>query len=739
MVLITLLISNCRNKISKEAIIERRVDSLLKEMTIEEKIGQLSQLPSNGNVSDYKELIKNGKVGSFLNEIDPITINEMQRIAVEESRLKIPLIFARDVIHGFKTIFPIPLGQSASWDPELIEECARIAALEASEVGIRWTFAPMVDITRDPRWGRIAECLGEDPYLTSVLGVAMVKGFQGKSLSDPSTMAACMKHFAGYGAVEGGRDYNTTIIPEPILREVYLPPFKAAIEAGVATAMSSFNEINGVPSTGNELLLKKILRNEWKFDGVVVSDWGAVAEMIVHGYCANGKEAAMKAINSGVDMEMSTTLFSENMKSLIQEKKVDIKTIDNAVKNILRLKFRLGLFEKPYVTIPQNSIAYSETHLKVAKEAAIQSIVLLKNENNILPLKTNIKKIALIGPMTDAPHDQLGTWTLDGDKNYTQTPLKAIKNLVGDNIHIIYEKTLEYSRDLNKNNFSKAISASRNSDVTILFLGEESILSGEARCRADINLPGVQRELVREIKQTGKPLIIVIMAGRPLTIENEYKLADALLYAWHPGTMGGPAIADILFGNAVPSGKLTVTFPKMVGQIPIYYAHKNTGRPAHEPLDLIENIPPGTKQFTLGHTSYYLDAGAAELFPFGYGLSYTNFEYSNLRLSKNKIQIGEDLVIKVDVKNTGNYEADEIVQLYTRDMVGSLTRPVKELKGFKRIHLKPSETITVTFVLKTDDLAFWNNDNKKIIEPGDFKVWVGPNSKEGLEAMFSLF
>lgn len=732
------LMFGCAHQMDQDAKVEERIDALLKQMTLEEKIGQMCQLHSNGNVADYKELIKAGKIGSFLNEINPATINEMQRIAMEESRLKIPILFARDVIHGFKTIFPIPLGQAATWNPLIVEEGGRVAAVEATEVGIRWTFAPMLDVTRDPRWGRIAESLGEDPYLASVLGAAMVKGFQGDDLSEPTSMAACMKHYAGYGFVEGGRDYNTTIIPEVVLREVVLPPFKAAVDAGVATAMSSFNEINGVPSTGNSFLLKKVLRDEWNFKGFVVSDWASVAEMIVHGYCADEKEAAMKAVNAGLDMEMVSPLFSKHLDSLVKEGKVSIKTIDEAVRNILRVKFKLGLFDNPYVKIPQTSKIYADSHLAAAKEAAIQSAVLLKNENHVLPLTEKVKTIAIIGPLADAPSDQLGTWVLDGDKNYTQTPLKAIQAEYGKKLNIIYEQTLGYSRDINTANFGKAVAAARRADVVLMFLGEESILSGEARCRADINLPGVQSQLVEEVKKAGKPIVLIIMAGRPLTIEKEVNLSDAVLYAWHPGTMGGPAIADLLFGQAVPSGKLPVTFPKTVGQIPIYYNHKNTGRPPHENLQLIGSIPPGAKQLTMGYVSYYLDAGAEPLFPFGYGLSYTTFEYSNLQLSKTDLTKKDEITVSCQLKNTGKYEAKEIVQLYIRDRVGSLTRPVKELKGFQRIHLKPQESKTVSFTLKTDDLAFWNAELKKVVEPGDFDVWIGPNSKDGLKGSFKV-
>ena len=733
----TIVFDGCaKRQISVDrAKIEAKVDSLLSLMTLGEKIGQMSQLNSD-TVFDLKELIKKGQVGSILNEIDPAKINEFQRIAVKESRLGIPIIFARDVIHGFKTIFPIPLGQAASWNPSIIEEGARIAAIESSEVGIRWTFAPMIDIARDPRWGRIAESLGEDPYLTSSLGAAMVRGFQGEKLSSPNSIAACLKHFAGYGAVEGGRDYNTTFIPEPTLRDVYLPSFHACVNAGAASLMTSFNEINGVPSTGNAFLLRKILRDEWKFDGMVVSDWASVAEMISHGFCTDGKDAAMKAANAGLDMEMATPLFITHLTTLIKEGKVQEKVIDDAVRHVLRMKFRLGLFENPYTPTITKSSSYSADHLKKAKEAATQSIVLLKNENETLPLKENIKTIAVIGPLADAPHDQLGTWIFDGEDNYTQTPIMALKQALSGKVKINFEKTLEYSRDNSKVNFGKAMEAVRKSDVAIVFVGEESILSGEAKCRADISLPGAQSQLIEEIKKINRPIILVVMAGRPLTMEKEFAMADAVLYAWHPGTMGGPALADLIFGKSIPSGKLPVTFSKMVGQVPIYYSHKNTGRPAQEPLGLMTNIPAGAQQFSIGSSSYYLDAGASPLYPFGYGLSYTTFAYSNLKLSSSKLKLGDRLSVTCEITNTGAYEAIEIVQLYTRDLVGSLTRPVKELKGFQRVSLKPNEKKTIEFQLTTDDLAFCNAEMKTLTEPGDFKLWVGGSSEGGLEADF---
>ncbi|HOT13668.1 MAG TPA: beta-glucosidase BglX [Bacteroidales bacterium] len=733
-----LIVSCQQQQTGQDSEIENKVEDLLSKMTLSEKIGQMNQLSSSGNADDFKEMLKKGMVGSFLNEVNPVTINKMQKVVMEESRLKIPLLFSRDVIHGYKTIFPIPLGQAASWNPDIIEKGARVAAQEASEAGIRWTFAPMIDITRDPRWGRIAESLGEDPVLTSVLGAAMVKGFQGKSLNDTNSLAACVKHFCGYGATEGGRDYNTTIIPEQTLREVYLPSFKASIDAGAATLMVSFNEINGVPSSGNDFLLRQVLRKEWNFDGMVVSDWGSVEEMINHGFCADRKEAAMKAINAGVEMEMVTSTYVEHVENLIKEGKIKESTIDEAVRNILRLKFRLGLFDKPYVAVNSKSSLYSDEHLASAKEAAIQSLVLLKNENNTLPIKSTVKSVAIIGPLADAPYDQMGTWTLDGEQEHTITPLVAIKEEFGKQVKVNYAKGLEYSRDLSTKGFTAAISAARQSDVILMFAGEESILSGEARCRADITFPGKQRELIAELKKTGKPLVLVIMAGRPLAITEESKIADAIVYAWHPGTMGGPAIADVLFGKVPPSGKLPVTFPQMTGQIPVYYSQKNSGRPAKEPLMLLNDIPVSAKQFTLGCSSYYLDAGYKPLYPFGYGLSYTTFVYSDLKLSKNQMKKEDQMEISCKITNTGNVEATEIVQLYIRDLVGSLTRPVKELKDFKRVAIKPGETVKITFTLNTNQLKFWNAKMEQVVEPGQFKVWIAPNSSEGLEGSFEV-
>ena len=717
--------------------IEGRIDQLISKMTLQEKVGQMNQLTGLGLAEDMQNQIKSGKVGSILNETDAKTINELQRIAVKDSRLGIPLIFGRDVIHGFKTIFPIPLGQAASWNPQIAENGARVAALEASAVGIRWTFAPMVDISRDPRWGRIAESCGEDPYLTSVIGAAMVKGFQGNKLSDATSIASCAKHFAGYGASESGKDYNTTWIPETQLRDVYLPPFKAAVDAGAATFMCSFNDINGVPSSGNELLNQQILRKEWTFDGVLVSDWESIGQMVKHGVCTDLKDAAQKALKAGVDMDMMGFAYTAHLEELVKAGTITEKQIDVMVRNILRLKFRLGLFDNPYVKVQDSTAFYTSDALAKAKQAAIEGAVLLKNDNNILPLSPNVKSVAVIGPLSDAPADQLGTWVFDAEPQHCLTPLKAIQQSFGSDVRVIAEKGLTYSRDKNPEGIAKAVAAARQADVILYFAGEEAILSGEAHCRADISMPGAQTELLAALKQTGKPIVTIIMAGRPLTIEKDVELSDAVLYAFHGGTMAGPALADLLFGKAIPSGKLPVTFPRMVGQVPIYYAHKMTGRPAKD-IVLENDIPIGAGQTSLGNTSYHLDAGDKPLFPFGFGLSYTTFKYSNLKLSKKEISENEKLQVECNITNTGKYDAAEVVQFYVRDMVASLARPVRELKGFQKIALKVGETKIVKFEIGADKLGFWHQDNTYSAESGEFQAWISKDSQSGESAIFKL-
>lgn len=726
----------CSQPQNKNTEIENKVETLLHKMTLEEKLGQMNQL-SPWDFEDLAKRVRKGEVGSILNVVNPEEVNKIQKIAVEESRLGIPLIVSRDVIHGYKTIFPIPLGQAATFNPEVVKEGARVAAIEASADGIRWTFAPMIDVARDPRWGRIAESCGEDPYLNAVMGTAMIKGYQGDSLNDPTAIAACAKHFVAYGAAEGGRDYNSTFIPERVLRNVYLPPFKAAADAGCATFMTSFNDNDGVPSTANSFVLKDVLRKEWKYDGMVVTDWASALEMVNHGFCTDGKDAAEKSVNAGVDMEMVSETFIQNLKQSIAENKVSIETIDNAVRNILRLKFRLGLFDNPYVVTPQ-TVKYAEKHLQTAKTAAEQSVILLKNENQTLPFTDKIKTLAVIGPMADAPYEQMGTWVFDGEKEHTQTPLTAIKEMYGNKVKVIFEKGLDYSRDKNTAGIARAVSAARQADAVVVFVGEESILSGEAHSLANLNLQGAQSQLIKELAATGKPVVTVVMAGRQLVIADEVKISDAMLYSFHPGTMGGPAIADILFGEVNPSGKTPVTFPRMSGQVPIYYAQHKTGRPANPTEMLIDEIPVEAGQTSVGCRSFYLDAGNSPLFPFGYGLSYTTFEYSNLSLASDKLTAQDTLSISFTLKNTGKYDGTEVVQLYVQDKVGSVTRPVKELKRFQRVTLKAGESTQVSLSLPVSELAFWGYDMNYTVEPGAFTLWVGTNSAEGLTKDFSV-
>lgn len=719
--------------------IETRVEKLLSEMTLDEKIGQMSQMDQwqPGNEENLKKAVRDGRCGSLLNVWGTDRINAIQRTAMEESRLGIPLLIGRDVIHGYRTIFPIPLGMAASWNPEIVKQAFHIAAIEASSQGIKWSFAPMIDITWDPRWGRIAEGCGEDPFLASTLATAMVEGFQGDSLTDPSSIAACAKHYVGYGFTEGGRDYNTTYITEPVLRNVVLKPFKAAKEAGALSFMSAFNDLNGVPTSGNEFTLKQILRDEWGFNGLVVSDYTSITEMVIHGYAFDNKDAAAKAINAGVDMEMVSTSYFDYVSSLLEEGKITLEQIDNSVRNILRVKFMLGLFDNPYTDPEAGKKILDPSFLEHARTVARQSAVLLKNESKTLPLSQNISSVAVIGPLSDSPRDQLGTWCFDGLAENSVTPLTAIRELLGDK-KVNYAPGLTYSRDKKTNLFKNALAAARNSDAILFFGGEEWILSGEGQCRGEINMPGAQTELIDLLAKTGKPLIVIVMAGRPLAIGNELEDADALLYAWHGGTMAGPAIADLLFGKESPSGKLPVTFVKGSGQIPFYYYRNNTGRPATESSwTPIDSIPVENPQNSLGYKSFQLDYGYTPLLPFGYGLSYTQFEYSNLSQSALSMDLNGSIVVKATVANKGDMDADEIVQLYTRDRVGSITRPIKELKGYKRIHLKKGEQTDVEFTITADDLAFYNG-SVTAAEPGEFDVWIGTNSNEGLHGEFII-
>jgi len=723
-------------------IIEQRVRALLDEMTLAEKIGQMSQVNvGDSYIHDYlAEGLRAGRVGSVINEVNVDVVNELQRIAVEESRLGIPLLVGRDVIHGFKTVMPIPLGQAATWNPDIVREGARVAALEAATVGVNWTFAPMIDISRDARWGRIAESLGEDPYLASALGAAMVEGFQGDDLAAVGTIAACAKHFAGYGAAESGRDYASTNIPENELRNVYLRPFKAAVDAGVLTLMASFSDIDGVPATGNEFLMRQVLRDEWQFDGFVVSDWDSIRQLRIHGLTGNDKESAFEAATAGVDMEMHGDAYGNHLEELIEAGRISVDRIDTAAANILRAKFRLGLFEDPYAR-PEELPEIADTNaIETARTAALQSVVMLKNDHDTLPLSVEkLDSIALIGPLTDAPYEQLGTWIFDGDPELSITPMHAIHSLVGHDIDVRYVRAMENSRSQSTEAFGEAVDIARDSDAVILFLGEESILSGEAHSRADISLPGAQAELVRRIRATGKPVVAVILAGRPLTLTNIVDEVDAILFAWHPGTMGGPAIADLLFGVESPSGKLPATFPRMVGQIPIYYNQKNTGKPpSPETIVHIDDIDAHAPQLSLGMTAFHLDAGYTPLFAFGHGLSYATFNYERITTSAADIELGESVTIGVELTNTGAFTADEVVQLYIRDLVGNVTRPVKELKGFRRVRLDPGESTTVNFELHTDDLGFYGRNMQLMTEPGEFHAWIGGSSETELRTEFRI-
>lgn len=704
--------------------IDKKVDDLLSQMTLREKVGQMNQLSGGAWLA---ETAAKGEMGSVLNCVDPKELNAIQKAAVEESRLGIPVLISRDVIHGFRTIFPIPLGQAATFDPAIVEKGARVAAVEATASGIRWTFSPMLDIARDPRWGRVAEGAGEDPYLDVQMGVAMVKGYQGDDLSDPTAMAACIKHFVGYGAAEGGRDYNSTMISERSLRNTYFPAFKATAEAGAATLMTSFNEIDGIPSTGNKWLLKDVLRDEWGWDGMVVTDWNSAGEMIAHGFSRDLKHTAEQAVNAGVDMDMMSYGFIQYVEELVDEGKISEKEIDRAVRNILKLKFELGLFENPYIDETLSAkVDYAPEHLEAAKQCAIESAILLQNKRNVLPLD-KARTILVTGPLADAPYEQMGTWAFDGQKEHTVTPLEALR----EEYDVIWEPGLKYSRDKDTKDFAKVRRATARADAAVVFVGEEAILSGEAHSLSNLNLQGAQSELIAEVAKAGKPVVVVVMAGRPLTIERDLANCDAMLYSFHPGTMGGPALAELIKGKAVPSGKLPMTFLRDAGQAPFYYNHNNGGRPCNGTEILLEDIPIAAGQTSLGCTSYYLDSGYGPLFPFGYGLSYSSFEYGKPVIENAELERDGTIRVNFELKNTGRYAATEVAQLYVQDKVGSVVRPVKELKGFQRVTLAPGESRNVTFELPVADLAFWNIDMEYVVEPGDFRLWAAGDSASG--------
>ena len=732
---------------------EQRIKNLLSRMTIAEKIGQMSQVQSHAGwlTDELAADIKAGKIGSIINEVDLDTVNAMQYVATKESRLGIPLLIGRDVIHGFKTIFPIPLGQAASWQPDLIRQAAHVSALEAATTGVNWTFAPMIDISRDPRWGRVAESFGEDPYLTSVLGVAMSEGYQTENLANTGAIAACAKHFVGYGAAESGRDYNTTNIPENELRNVYLKPFKALADHGIATFMTAFNDLNGVPASGNDWLTQTVLREEWQYSGMVVSDWDSIKELSVHGFTANDKEAALAGFNAGINMEMASSTYQDHLLTLLGEGKISLTQIDDMVSGILKLKFDLGLFEQPFTNPEQLPELVNPQHLALAKEAAIKSCVLLKNQGQtgsklnqpLLPLALDkLNSLAVIGPFADDGYEQLGTWIFDGEEQHSQTCLSAIKQLITDSntdlaLHVA--KGVENSRTTSCDNFEQAVNCAAQSDAVVMVLGEESILSGEAHSRSTIDLPGAQEQLIEAISATGKPIVLVIMAGRPLTLGNIIDKVDAILYAWHPGSMGGPAIVDLLFGTAAPSGKLPVTFPRVLGQIPIYYNQKNTGRPVTDASCIhMNDIEARAPQTSLGMTASHLDTHYTPLFPFGFGLSYSSVEYSNLTILTPSVSLGGTVKASVEITNTGSREMEEVVQLYTRDLVASVTRPVKELKAFKTVKLAAKERQTVVFEINTDELAFYNRQMQLVTEAGDFQLWIAGDSASTSYVEFTL-
>lgn len=720
--------------------IERKIDQLISQMTLDEKVAQMTQLAGGQITEDFENQVRAG-LGSMLNSMGE-EANHYQRIAVEESRLGIPMVFARDVIHGYRTIYPIPLGQAATFDLALVENAARLTAEEAMQAGIRWTFSPMVDVSRDPRWGRIAESYGEDTYLASQMGAATVRGYQG----DDSIvqMAACVKHFVGYGVSEGGRDYNTTWIPEVQLRETYLPPFKAALDAGSLSIMCSFNDINGVPVSANKHLMKEILRDEWQYDGVLVSDYASSENMTKHGNCANLKEATLLSIHAQMEMDMENHSYMVYLKELVTEGLVKEELIDVCVRDILRMKFRLGLFDNPYCSV-ENPIYYNVESLAAAQRAAEESAVLLKN-NGTLPLSDNRYPITVLvcGPLAHNQNDQNGTWCFDKVDSATVTPMMAFRQFAKEGkIRLIEQPGKHWSREVSQENIAQLKRLANQADVVLYFGGEESILSGEARCRAHLDLPGDQSEQLRAIKSTGKPVVLTVMAGRPLCIGADIDIVDAVFYAFHGGTMQGPALANLIMGEVAPSGRLPVTIPQAVGQIPIYYNKKNSGRPTSNPV-LYEDIPVGAAQFSIGADSYWLEYGDKPLYPFGYGLTYTTFEYGQVMLSDSILPMSDSqktITASCAITNTGDREAVAIPQLYIRDLVGSLTRPIRELKGFERVSIPAGETRIVSFTLTEKDLAYWHLADGVTIgadgayafsaEPGDFHIWIAPNAEEG--------
>ena len=720
---------------SQTNTIDQKVTELLNKMTLEEKIGQLNQYTNDANLTgplvvnpNKEKEIKGGLLGSMLNVNGADRTRKYQELAMQ-SRLKIPLLFGLDVIHGYKTTFPIPLAEAASWDLQAMEQSARIAAIEASASGIHWTFAPMVDISRDPRWGRVMEGAGEDTFLGSKIAFARVKGFQGK-LGDLNSVMACTKHFAAYGAAIGGREYNSVDISNRLLWETYLPPFKAAVDAGSATFMNAFNDINGIPATANKHIQRDILKGQWNFKGFVVSDWGSIGELVTHGYSNNDKEAAFSAITAGSDMDMESNVYRNNLAQLVIEKRVPIATIDDAVKRILRKKFELGLFDDPYKFSNlnrQKEALNNPEHSKIAREVASKSIVLLKNENNILPLSKKTKTIAFIGPMVKPKRINHGFWAVnltDVDSTYIISQWEGLESKVGKTTKLLYAKGCDIE-GTNNSGFKEAIAIANQSDVVIVSIGERYNMSGESKSRSNIQLPGIQEDLIKELQKTGKPIVVLINAGRPLIFNWTADNMPTILYTWWLGSEAGNAIADVLFGDYNPAGKLPMTFPRAEGQIPIYYNHFNTGRPSINEEKL--------------YKSSYIDLPNTPKFPFGYGLSYTTFNYSNLKLSKTKMSASETIEVTMNITNTGKYEGEEVIQLYLQDKFASLIRPISELKDFQKIKLGIGETKTITFVIDNQKLSFYNEKLEFNSEPGDFNLMIGSSSEDiRLKSSFEL-
>lgn len=726
---------------------EEKIEALLKQMTIEEKVGQMNQYngfwdvtgpaPEGGSAEKKYDYLRKGWIGSMLSVRGVEQVKAVQKIAVEETRLGIPLIIGFDVIHGYKTISPIPLAEAASWDLEAIKKSAETAAAEASASGINWTFGPMVDISRDARWGRVMEGAGEDPYLGSKIAEARVKGFQGDDLSAVNTIAACAKHFAAYGFSEAGKDYNTVDIGTSTLHNIVLPPFKAAVDAGVKTLMNSFNELNGVPVTGSSYLQRDILKGAWHFDGFVVSDWASINEMITWGHAKDKREAAKLAAIAGSDMDMEGHVYIEELAQLVKDGVVKEAVIDDAVRRILRIKFELGLFDNPYKycdeTREKETVGSKKAHEAVL-DMAKKSIVLLKNENQLLPLKKEGQKIVLIGALADDKNSPLGSWRIAADNDTAISVLEGMQQYIGNDL--IFEKGPDFFlsesnfinevqiNTSNKTGLNEAVNAAKKADVVVMVLGEHGFQTGEGRSKTDLLLPAIQQELLEEVYKVNPNVVLVLNNGRPLAINWANDHIPAIVEAWHLGTETGNAVAQVLYGDYNPSGKLPMTFPRNVGQVPIYYNYKNTGRPTNNDGNVF--------------WSHYTDVEKTPLYPFGHGLSYTTFEYSDLKLNGNSFKIGNEVSISVTLKNTGKREGKEVVQLYIRDLFGSITRPVKELKGFELVELKAGETKNITFLLNKETLGFYNNDGTYIVEPGDFKIFVGGSSETTLEADFKL-